>query len=55
MLIYKFSHILQGDFWDKSVLPIGHIANYSALRELYPDKYHVADTYFGMMIINSLF
>ncbi|GAU87381.1 hypothetical protein RvY_00244-2 [Ramazzottius varieornatus] len=35
-----------GDFWDKSVLPIGHIANYSALRKLYPDKYHVADTYF---------
>ncbi|XP_055331451.1 twitchin-like isoform X3 [Paramacrobiotus metropolitanus] len=35
-----------GDFWDKSVLPIGHIANYSSLRKLYPDKHRIADTFF---------
>lgn len=29
--------------WDKALVPIGHIANYSSLRKLHDEKYHLHD------------
>lgn len=36
-----------GEWWDKAIVPIGHIANYSSLRKLYPDRYKIAELFFG--------
>lgn len=31
--------------WDKALVPIGHIANYSSLRKLQDEKYHLHDLF----------
>lgn len=31
------------NWWDKSILSIGHISNYGPLRKLYADRYHIHD------------
>jgi len=31
------------DWWDKSIVPIGHISNYGPLRKLYADRYKIHD------------
>lgn len=33
--------------WDKYLLPIGRLSEYSSLRKLFIDKYKIHDTYFG--------
>lgn len=33
--------------WDKYLLPIGRLSEYSSLRKLLIDKYKIHDTYFG--------
>lgn len=33
------------DTWFQCLLPIGHIANYSSLRKLHEEKYHIHDFY----------
>lgn len=33
------------DWWDKSIVPIGHISNYSPLRKLYADRYKIHDAF----------
>lgn len=40
--------------WDSFVLPIGRLAEYSALRKLLVDKYKIHDTSFGMYLNLSI-
>jgi hypothetical protein len=45
--------------WDKYVLPIGRLAEYSSLRKLLVDKYRIYDSSFGkkysLVVILTLF
>lgn len=39
--------------WEKFLVPLGRIAEYSSLRKLYLDKYRIHDTQFGKFIYST--
>lgn len=41
----------QYENWDKYLLPIGRLSEYSSLRKLLLEKYKIHDTYFGKLYL----